>query len=162
MKRRTEEPKVARVFELEMLKAQTMQQAEPDYWTGYERGLRRAYYGERFGTPEEHSLWLSLVTDDDESRREKGFGYIDGFAVLSESVTSDELRMYLKRHNLTQIKAAEMCKVNPRTVRRWALGEVPMPKGAWELLKINVSAARENGKKGGRPRKNKEEAINEK
>lgn len=126
-------------FESEMIKAQTMRDADPgraDYWSGYQRGLRRAHHGENLGTAEEHSLWLSLVTDDDESRRERGYGYIDGLAALSESVTSDELRMYLKRHNLTQVEGAKLCKVNDRTFRRWALGEVPIPKGAWELLKI--------------------------
>lgn len=130
-------------FESEMLKAQAMQQAErAEYWEGYQRGLRQAYHGDAFGTPEEHHLWLSLVSDDDESRREKGYGYIDGFAALSESVTSEELRAYLKRHKLTQIKAAELCKVKYRSLKHWTAGQVPMPKGAWELLKIKVKVAK--------------------
>lgn len=54
----------------------------PDYWEGYQRGLRRAYYGEVFGTEEEHNLWLSLADDEvDETRRERGRGYRDGLAI---------------------------------------------------------------------------------
>ena len=57
-------------------------QEDPYYWEGYQRGLRRAYYGEVFGTEEEHNLWLSLADDEvDESRRERGRGYRDGLAV---------------------------------------------------------------------------------
>ena len=45
-----------------------------DYWAGYQRGLRRAFHGERFGTDAEHQLWLSLSDD----RAELGRGYRDG------------------------------------------------------------------------------------
>ena len=50
-------------FEHEMNRGQTFQKLETDraeYWTGYQRGLRRAYHGESFGTAEEHALWLGL------------------------------------------------------------------------------------------------------
>ncbi len=47
-----------------------------DYGKGYQRGLRRYYHGESFGSPEEHELWLSLSDD----RQELGDGYRDGFA----------------------------------------------------------------------------------
>ena len=52
-----------------------------DYWAGYERGLRRAYHGDKFGTVEEHNLWLYLKSDVDESRRLRGLGYRDGLRV---------------------------------------------------------------------------------
>lgn len=133
-------------FESEMLRAQAMQQAErPEYWAGYIRGLRRAHHGESFGTPEEHRIWLSLVADEDEDRRERGYGYIDGFAALSETASPNELRAYLKRHSLTQVKAAGICRVNDRTMRRWALGDVPVPRGAWELLKLKVAQTQQVG-----------------
>jgi hypothetical protein len=69
-------------FEREMHRAAAMRAAgdRPDYWDGYERGLRRAYHGERFGSPEEHGLWLSQADSDDEQRRERGQGYRDGLA----------------------------------------------------------------------------------
>jgi hypothetical protein len=51
------------------------------YWQGYERGLRRQYHGEKFGTEQEHALWLSLTDDSgDPSGRERGQGYRDGLA----------------------------------------------------------------------------------
>ena len=53
---------------------------ESDFWTGYQRGLRRLYYGENFGTPEEHALWMGLTDDRDESREMRGLGYRFGFA----------------------------------------------------------------------------------
>lgn len=47
-----------------------------DYATGYLRGLRRHYHGEKFGTSEEHEIFMSL----DGSRAEIGRGYRDAFA----------------------------------------------------------------------------------
>lgn len=49
-----------------------------DYGTGYQRGLRRHYHGERFGSPEEHARWMRFA--DEPSRAELGRGYRDGFA----------------------------------------------------------------------------------
>lgn len=53
---------------------------EQDFWTGYQRGLRRNHHGEKFGTAEEHKLWLSLADDPhDQSRKMRGLGYRCGF-----------------------------------------------------------------------------------
>jgi hypothetical protein len=48
------------------------------YLAGYMRGLRRAYHGERFGTEDEHTRWLSLAGDP--RREAMGRGYRDGLA----------------------------------------------------------------------------------
>ena len=53
---------------------------ESDFWSSYQRGLRRLYHGENFGTLEEHILWMSLTDDRDESREMRGSGYRFGFA----------------------------------------------------------------------------------
>ena len=45
-----------------------------DYAAGYQRGLRRHYHGEQFGTEAEHQQWLGL----DGHRQELGDGYRDG------------------------------------------------------------------------------------
>jgi hypothetical protein len=69
-------------FESEIGKAKTFQQLEPkkqDFWAGYQRGLRRGYHGEKFGSQEEHDKWWSLVDDDIDSRVEQGQGYRAGF-----------------------------------------------------------------------------------
>lgn len=47
-----------------------------DYAAGYQRGLRRHYHGEKFGTAAEHERWLAM----DGHRQEQGDGYRDGFA----------------------------------------------------------------------------------
>lgn len=52
-----------------------------DYLLGYQRGLRRHYHGEKFGTAEEHELWLSLSEEqDDKVRQARGRGYRAGLA----------------------------------------------------------------------------------
>ena len=67
-------------FESKLLEAKTMCEIEnrPDYWTGYVRGLRRAYHGENFGTTEEHLRFSDAIHSDDVSRAELGRGYTDG------------------------------------------------------------------------------------
>ena len=68
-------------FEHEMLKARTMQEhthSGGEYSMGYQRGLRRAFHGDKFGTPEEHKRWLAAVKSNDFYRRQLGQGYRDG------------------------------------------------------------------------------------
>jgi len=69
-----------KTFEHEMYRAKAMQQVEhgkQDYWTGFQRGLRRGYHGEKFGTDAEHEQWWGMV--DDEDRVDQGQGYRAGF-----------------------------------------------------------------------------------
>jgi hypothetical protein len=69
------------LFEHEMNRAKTFQGLEKnktEYWIGYQRGLRRAFHGENFGTPAEHDLWLAAIKSDDAMRRQRGEGYRDG------------------------------------------------------------------------------------
>jgi hypothetical protein len=65
-------------FKREMAKAKTFIELHQnaDYWQGYQRGLRRVFLGEAFGTKEEHQKWLSLIADP--YRVELGRGYRDG------------------------------------------------------------------------------------
>ena len=60
-------------FKTKMAMAQTFARLEnQQYWNAYQRGLRRKYHGENFGTIEEHKQWMSI--DDN-----RGVGYRDGF-----------------------------------------------------------------------------------
>lgn len=52
--------------------------ASGEYLAGYQRGLRRRYYGATFSTAAEHQQWLALDNDRAELRR----GYRDGFAAV--------------------------------------------------------------------------------
>jgi len=72
-----------RTFEHEIMKAAIFNKLgeRVDYWMGYQRGLRRRYHGENFGTLEEHIKWMSLSGDSDPSRAERGRGYRDGYGL---------------------------------------------------------------------------------
>lgn len=59
-----------------------------DYASGYQRGLRRLYHGESFGTAEEHSRWLALGLDGD-PREDLGRGYRDGLAGERPNLEAD-------------------------------------------------------------------------
>lgn len=66
-----------------------MAKARNDDWArGYQRGLRRHYHGDRFGTEAEHEQWMAM----DGQRAELGDGYRTGFAGMppSELSTSAE------------------------------------------------------------------------
>ena len=62
--------------------------ANIDYWHGYQRGLRRGFQGELFGTDAEHQRWLRLADEGaDRASRERGHGYRDG---LSDCAVAEE------------------------------------------------------------------------
>jgi hypothetical protein len=72
-------------FQSEMRRVETMRRLatdpmQSDYYAGYIRGLRRAYHGENFGTPQEHDIRIALVNSEDESQKKQGLGYRDGLA----------------------------------------------------------------------------------
>lgn len=56
-----------------------------NYWMGYRRGLRRAFYGDAFCTEDEHRLWLSLIHRPQWEVAERGRGYHDGLRVGLET-----------------------------------------------------------------------------
>ena len=57
---------------------QSVDHDKADFWQGYQRGLRRLYHGENFGTSEEHEQWLNCR--DGEYRKQLQDGYRTGFA----------------------------------------------------------------------------------
>jgi hypothetical protein len=63
----------------------------PDYWHGYQRGLRRGFQGELFGTYDEHETWMRVADDGvDHASRERGRGYRDGLrAFAAADVAAD-------------------------------------------------------------------------
>jgi len=68
-------------FQSELRRCETMRRfvtepTEADFYVGYMRGLRRRYHGEKFGTEEEHQLWLTLAESDDASHAAEGRGYL--------------------------------------------------------------------------------------
>jgi hypothetical protein len=64
-----------------------------DYWHGYQRGLRRGFQGELFGTNDEHQRWLRLADEGaDEASRERGRGYRDGLRACREDREDQAIR----------------------------------------------------------------------
>ncbi len=69
-------------FESFMRRARVAQANGDDngYWRGYQRGLRRAYHGDAFGTVNEHWLWLEFADSGGPIKAALGRGYRDGLA----------------------------------------------------------------------------------
>ena len=60
-----------------------------DYWHGYQRGLRRGFQGELFGTEDEHRRWIRLAENgNDEASRERGRGYRDGLSAYRRDIVA--------------------------------------------------------------------------
>ena len=60
---------------------------------------------------------------------------------MYEVPTAEQLRDFLKRHELTGAAAAGLIGVEPRTIRRWtaydgAANRQPIPYSAWTLLRL--------------------------
>ena len=61
--------------------AKTMQSIDreyADYWMGFQRGVRRLYHGENFGTHEEHEQFMNCA--DGEYRKKLQAGYHAGYS----------------------------------------------------------------------------------
>ena len=54
-------------------------------------------------------------------------------------MTAPEYRAALQALNMSQMDAARLFDVDPRTSRRWALGEKPVPRTAALCLRLMVS-----------------------
>lgn len=52
------------------------------YWNGFIYGLRRGYYGKRFGTDEEHDRRLKMIKNEDPDSIATGYGYRDGLTAV--------------------------------------------------------------------------------
>ena len=111
-------------FRSEMRRAMAMEKTtdtdRAEYWRGYQRGLRRAYHGKKFGTTEEHTLWLSLVERDDERSKQRGQGYRDGIAF-------EEISSRMGRPPMSD-EATETVGVRlPESV----VSRIPEPRSEW-------------------------------
>ncbi len=68
-------------FQSFLRRAQAAQAGDDSgYWRGYQRGLRRAYHGEAFGSSNEHRLWLEFAGSGGPLKAALGRGYRDGLA----------------------------------------------------------------------------------
>jgi hypothetical protein len=111
-------------FKSEMRRAETIRRAaEPEraeYWAGYIRGLRRAYHGKKFGTAEEHKLWMDAADSSDEMRKQRGLGYRDGIAF-------DEISSRMGRPSISNEDTVAVGVRLPESVA----ARIPEPRSEW-------------------------------
>lgn len=62
------------------------------------------------------------------------------------SVTANQLRKLLESYGLSQSAAARELGIHPRTVRKYVLGELPVPR-IFELALLQVIAQRKGEKR---------------
>ena len=134
-------------FKSLMMRAQALYQSDrPDYYAGYQRGLRRAYHGDNFGTEQEHELWLLLVDSPYADRHERGLGYVDGLAAIDGDdrpgiPSAGAVHAYLQSNSITGAQAARMMYLSgSRQVRKYTGGEKPrqMDAARWFCLHAHV------------------------
>jgi hypothetical protein len=72
-------------FENEIYKARELKKVgkKPEYWTGYMNGLRRRFFGEDFGTPQEHRIWLT--GNGNKLNKLRAQGYRDGYGCTRDN-----------------------------------------------------------------------------
>ena len=71
-------------------------QKKVDFWSGYSRGLKRIYYGEKFGTPEQEAIWLGFIDDFSGSKKARMIGYqsaLNGHDIQEAMVIEATIRM---------------------------------------------------------------------
>ena len=56
-------------------------------------------------------------------------------------MTPTQYRDAISRLGLSQVRAARFLGVDPRTSRRWALGEIPIPKAIGMFLYLLLNGA---------------------
>jgi hypothetical protein len=84
----------------------------PDYWHGYQHGLRRGFLGELFGTDDEHKHWMRLADDgSDKASRERGRGYRDGLSACGVAADGSPLAGSTRRRGRDLESQAN--RVNP-------------------------------------------------
>jgi len=104
-----------------------------DFWRGFQRGLRRFYHGENFGTAEEHKKFMNCRNG--EFRRDLQTGYRVGFYREDLRIGGPlDIQPLRKLLSLSVSDLAEIAAVSPRTVEGWEQGR-PIPEPSIQLIR---------------------------
>lgn len=98
--------------------ADDKQQAE--YWKAYGQGLRRAQYGDKFITPDDHAAFMALYDARDKVSKQRGQGYRDGLAFSEITGTMGRPSKFNE----------ETVSVGVRLPKS-AADKIPKPKSEW-------------------------------
>ena len=104
-------------------RAFTLAEDKMEYWSGFQRGLRRLY--ENFGTEEEHQAWLNRK---DEYRRDLHLGYWVGFKydelpeMSGPAIEPEKIKELRKVLGLTPDALGLFAFVSGRTIEGWEQG----------------------------------------
>jgi DNA-binding transcriptional regulator YiaG len=115
------------LFDIEMTKAEVMGGVErTHYWTGYKNGLQRRFYGEAFGTQEEHDHWMTTALNGDAEQEEQSRGYHDGYlGAVDLQDPANGIIILRKWRSWSLEDLAAKVGVSPERVRSWEVGQMP-------------------------------------
>ena len=124
-----------RFFENEMQRTEAIKSENPNYWSGYQRGLNRRFHGKKFGTEEEHKKWLTA--DGDESHRQGSQGYRDGYygPVDWENIP-EAIKIIRKWRGWNTAEFGEKIDTSFRTVEGWEQGHRSPSKPIVKLIRL--------------------------
>jgi len=116
-----------------MAKSLQIDNDRSEYWIGFQRGVRRAYHGDNFGTDGEHEKYMNCR--DGEYRFQLQTGYRTGFYHDQLKMRSgDDIQKLRKLLGLSASEMAEILSVSNRTVEGWEQGR-PIPDAIIKLIK---------------------------
>jgi|APSaa5957512622_1039677.scaffolds.fasta_scaffold88290_2 hypothetical protein len=100
---------------------QELDSKRSEFWQGFQRGLRRLFHGDNFGTLEEHRKWINCA--DGEYRKQLQTGYRAGYHCEDLKIDgSDDVQPLRKLLAISAAELAEIALVSPRTVEGWEQG----------------------------------------
>ena len=119
--------------------AKTFQSVDTDrseYWQGFQRGLRRSYHGENFGTAEEHENYMNCRRGEYRFDIQTGYraGYHYEQLKLDDSADVQPLRKML---GLSTADLADIAAVSPRTIEGWEQGR-SISETALQLIRKKI------------------------
>ena len=58
---------------MQKLTADSQDYDRSEFWRGFQRGIRRLFYGKNFGTDEEHVKWMNCADGENGKKLQDGY-----------------------------------------------------------------------------------------